>query len=193
MPARKTSTSRASVPATARAAEVLDRLSARLVLAPDEDAGEVEALRAALAAELAPRGVVADLILQNILQVQLELHRLARGGQMLINARAADHMELHLMRGAQGLSAAEARALARSWALGSGKVQGKARREIAALDVNEAEVLAETHAALAEVLSLARRDEERLEGRRRKLLEDYERANGLAAGEIEDAEVIDDA
>ncbi|GGD30194.1 hypothetical protein [Sinisalibacter lacisalsi] len=193
MPARKTSKSRSTLPVTTRAAQVLDRVSARVALAPDENAAEVAALRAALKAEFAPTGVVADLILRDILQVQLELDRLERSGQMLINTHAADHMELHLMRSAPGLSAAEARALARSWALGSGRAQGKARREIAALGVNEAEVLARTHAALAEVLSLARRDEERLEGRRRKLLEDYGRANGLAAGEIEDAEVIDGA
>lgn len=191
MPPRKSKSSRA---VSSRHTEIhlLDGLSRQLVLAPDEDPSEVEAFHAALAAELRVRTVVGRLILESAVRVQLEIERLARATQMLINARASAVMEIRLLQEPYTLTVAEAKALAERWALAEGAEQARARAEICALGLREGEVMAEAHLSLGEVLAQNRGEADRLERRRRDLLADLEDERTRAPRDIEDAEVIDD-
>jgi hypothetical protein len=148
-------------------------------------------VRARLEAELAPRTAVAEMIFDNILRVELELRRVSRQMQALLNATAGEYMKAALLAPECGLTIDEADRLARDWANGAATERSQARARIAELGVPEDDCLAQAMAAVASLRAGIAREASSLEERRRKLLADLGRENRRKAGPVEDAEVLD--
>jgi len=168
-----------------------DNLPSGLRLAPDEDASGVAAFRQRLEAELVPRTVVARLIVDNIVRVELQLRRVDRQVQDLINATACKFFKLAILEAGANIQLETAEELARMAVYGQASDQAQAREKIKEFRVVEAECLARASATVAQDRQNAERESQSLEERRRRLLADLERENQNSARVIEDAEVSD--
>lgn len=142
-------------------------------------------LEQTLLAELAPKTAIQRTVAQNIASNEVELLTLRERGQLIFWGGAA--REMHSLVSAT-LDDAEAWDLARAWASGVRDASVK----IEALGIEEEFALNAAHVEAFQILGNIDTQIDRLERRRRQLLDDLQRLKSATpiAPDIEDAELV---
>jgi hypothetical protein len=146
------------------------RLAGEAAVTPDESAAELESLRLALQADLAPRTPYELMLADNLVDLEWERRRARRWAVAVIFEEARRQLETRLGEG--GARKTEAREICAAWA--SGSEEGLAAAEAAArrAGTSLAAVGAEAQSAQAGLVEPLLREIRGIEGRRRKLLAD---------------------
>lgn len=146
------------------------RLAGEAAVTPDESAADLESLRLALQADLAPRTPYERVLADNLVDLEWERQRARRWAVAVIFDEAHRQLETRLREG--GVRKTEARDICASWASGSEEGQAAAEAGAHRAGTSLAAVVAEAQGAQAGLVEPLLRDIRGVEGRRRKLLED---------------------